>query len=203
MQIIIISIEGKESITERKFYEKIASKYQNNIAFYSHAHSIKDKNTNMLVANIKDWLNKHSDESNDKDFFKNTKVFIIHDDDVPKQKDILDETYKCFVDILTKFHLTNITRIYDKGKAFDSFLYCCIIKTKDINSINMKNLKYFIVQYSIKSNNIGLWKFLYEKFNAINLDRNQRMEHVIQEIVKLDINSKHTIILKEICNLLQ
>ena len=196
--ILIYSIEGKESNTEKNFYEGLDCCLQKHkIRFVSMDNSMKPRRDfNIEVMSMQEYIRNNKE-------ITNVFIFIIHDDDVPEQKTSLNTTYNYITEewskIINTFQNTEkgiefkIDRIFDTGVSFDFLIWSFIGKNrqdylesqlyKSSKKRANKRLFYNILDIAkIDSNDINLSKIIYDKIAKIPSNHSK----IISKIINID-----------------
>lgn len=128
--ILIYSIEGKASNTEKNFYEGLNHYLEKDkIKFISMDKSTRVPNRDFSVDEMSIKEEKRNDNS-----LLNVWIFVIHDDDSIEQRKALDITYehveqrwiKSKEQLKEQDIIIHLERIYDQGKSFDFLIWSFI-----------------------------------------------------------------------------
>ena len=196
--ILIYSIEGKESNTEKNFYEGLDCCLQKHkIRFVSMDNSTKPRRDFSIEAmSMQEYIKNNKDTVN-------VFIFVIHDDDRPEQKTSLDTTYNYITQEWSKIINTfqdqkkgiefKIDRVFDIGVSFDFLIWSFIGENKQdyIDSQFHKSSKkrankrlfYNMLNIAkIDSNDLNLSKIIYDKIAKIPSNHSK----IISKIINLD-----------------
>lgn len=167
--ILFISIEGKKSITETKFYQYIGDNikgyigdtFRYEVICFDHFSIYNENKRNNPIYNklqSRKLIILETNKLIDNDCNNENHFFVIHDGDFSNQtKKTLDELWnyikESIKEIFSDFNITTIKRIYDNNKGFDYFLYELLFPNIDIKKVTTNQIKEFVKEYKIKKEN--------------------------------------------------
>lgn len=198
-KILIISIEGKESYTEEKFYNIFIDRYPNQINFMAFNHQT---DTNKIVSNIEKrvapFLDKKITYSEDEEIYWN--IFIIHDGDEQKDKPSINKTFLCFEEYFKNQESDNtkieycVKRIFDEKESFDIFLFKLWNKFDQKKYASFNSFKKYIKDSHYKKRYAtNLQDDFYRLFTA-----DSKIIEILNKIIIAKLDSKHIEIINKI-----